>query len=69
LPPWKHQIKAVDRLLGNVHLQRERGGIYRAIARTLLRGNKQPVIVVDWSDFQLGRQCVMLTRWHFSVSG
>jgi hypothetical protein len=56
----KHQIKAVDRLLGNVHLQRERGGIYRAIARTLLRGNKQPVIVVDWSDFQLGRQCVML---------
>jgi len=56
----KHQIKAVDRLLGNEHLQRERIGIYRAIARTLLRGSRQPVIVVDWSDFQLGRACVML---------
>ncbi|MGC4066354.1 MAG: IS4 family transposase [Polyangiaceae bacterium] len=56
----KHQIKAVDRLLGNPHLQRERGGIYRAIARTMLHENGRPVIVVDWSDFQLGRQCVML---------
>ncbi len=56
----KHQIKAVDRLLGNEHLQRERCGIYRAIARTLLRGNRQPVFVVDWSDFQLGRTYVML---------
>ncbi len=28
----KHHIKAVDRLLGNKHLQRERDGIYRAIA-------------------------------------
>lgn len=56
----KHQIKAVDRLLGNQHLHRERFAIYRAIAQTLLRANRQPVIVVDWSDFQLGRQCVML---------
>lgn len=36
----KHQIKAVDRLLGNQQLQRERDGIYRAIAQTLLLGNK-----------------------------
>lgn len=56
----KHQIKAVDRLLGNAHLQRERDGIYRAIAATLLRGNNRPVIVVDWSDFELGRQWLML---------
>src|SRR5262245_51662698 len=49
----KHQIKAVDRLLGNQHLHRERDGIYRAIAQTLLWGNKRPVIVVDWSDFEL----------------
>ncbi len=56
----KHQIEAVDRLLGNQHLQRERGGVYRAIAQTLLHGNRRPVIVVDWSDFQHGRECVML---------
>ena len=56
----KHQIKTVDRLLGNQHLQRERDGIYRAIARTLLLGNKHPVIIVDWSDFELGRQWLML---------
>ena len=56
----KHQIKAVDRLLGNAHLQRERDGIYRAIAATLLFGNSRPVIIVDWSDFELGRQWLML---------
>jgi hypothetical protein len=56
----KHQIKAVDRLLGNRHLQRERDGIYRAIVQTLLLGSKRPVIVVDWADFELGRQWLML---------
>ena len=56
----KHHIKAVDRLLANRHLHRERNGIFRAIGRTLLAGNKRPVIVVDWSDFEHGRKCVML---------
>jgi len=56
----KHQIKAVDRLLGNTHLQRERDGIYRAITATLLLGNNRPVIIVDWSDFELDRQWLML---------
>jgi len=56
----KHQIKSVDRLLGNRHLHAERDGIYRAIAATLLLGNKRPVIIVDWSDFELGRQWLML---------
>lgn len=56
----KHQIKAVDRLLGNEHLHRERDGIYRAIAHTLLASCTRPVIIVDWSDFELGRQWQML---------
>jgi hypothetical protein len=56
----KHRIKAVDRLLGNRHLQRERDAIYRAIAAKLLAGNSRPVIVVDWSDFELGRKWLML---------
>jgi hypothetical protein len=56
----KHQIKAVDRLLGNQHLHGERDAIYAAIARTLLLGNLRPVVIVDWSDFELGRQWLML---------
>ena len=56
----KHQIKAVDRLLGNQHLHRERADIYRALARTLLAGTRRPLIIVDWSDFELDRQWVML---------
>ncbi len=45
----KHQIKAVDRLLGNQHLHRERDDIYSALARTLVAGTRRPLIIVDWS--------------------
>jgi hypothetical protein len=50
----KHHIKAVDRLLGNRHLQRECAAIYRAIAETLLSRVRNPVLAVDWSDFEYG---------------
>ena len=50
----KHHIKAVDRLLGNRHLHRECSGIYRAIAETLLSGVRNPLLAVDWSDFECG---------------
>jgi hypothetical protein len=43
----KHQIKSVDRLLGNRHLHSERDAIYAAIARTLLLGNLRPVVIVQ----------------------
>jgi DDE family transposase len=56
----KHHIKALDRLLGNQHLHKERDDIYRAIARSLLFRTKRPVIVVDWSDTEPGREWVML---------
>jgi hypothetical protein len=56
----KHHIKAADRLLGNRHLHRERNGIYRAMARTVLAGIRRPVIVVDWSDADAGQQWCML---------
>ena len=50
----KHHIKAVDRLLGNEHLQRETTAVYRAVTRTLLAGVTRPVLTVDWSDFECG---------------
>jgi hypothetical protein len=56
----KHQIKAVDRLLGNDHLHRERHNIYRALAKTVLRKLSRPTIVVDWADCELERQLLII---------
>src|SRR5690606_35259430 len=56
----KHHIKAADRLLSNRHLNAERDGIYRAIARTLVHGVKRPVIIVDWSDLEPRRRWLVL---------
>jgi hypothetical protein len=56
----KHQIKAADRLLGNVHLYRERRKIYGALAQTVLAGIRRPVILVDWSDTNPGQRWYLL---------
>ena len=56
----KHHIKAVDRLLGNRHLHRERHGVYRALARTVLGGVARPVILVDWADSALEHKQLIL---------
>lgn len=56
----KHHIKAVDRLLGNVHLHRERIEVYRAMADTLLAHIARPLIVVDWADCELERELLIL---------
>ena len=56
----KHHIKAVDRLLGNRHLQQERHGIYAALARTVLSGIARPLIIVDWADCELERKMLIL---------
>lgn len=45
----KHNIKKVDRLLGNIHLQKERIYFYQWMTRVVLSKEKQPVILVDWS--------------------
>jgi len=56
----KHQIKAADRLLGNVHLYRERQRIYRVMTQTVLAGIRRPVILVDWSDSDPGQRWYLL---------
>jgi hypothetical protein len=45
----KHQIKAIDRLLGNRRLHAEQLDIYRAVTRLLLAPYSRPVILVDWT--------------------
>ena len=46
----KHNIKRIDRLLGNHGLYQERMGIYRWHARFLCGVNPMPIILIDWSD-------------------
>lgn len=50
----KAAIKRIDRLLGNSHLHRERLGVYRALAQSLLRNREQPVLVLDWTAVSPG---------------
>jgi len=46
----KHEIKRVDRLLGNPKMTVDRRSLFLAIARRLLRGAERPVILVDWTQ-------------------
>lgn len=45
----KHNIKRVDRLLGNKNLRKESSVFYRAIAALVIGGQKRPVIAIDWT--------------------
>lgn len=46
----KHNIKRIDRLLGNTHLHRERKDIYKALVHRLVGQQSMPIILVDWSQ-------------------
>jgi hypothetical protein len=50
----RHAIKRCDRLLGNRHLHRERRELFRGLAAKVLKGNRSPVLVLDWT--QIGEQ-------------
>ena len=57
----KHNIKRVDRLASNPHLQCERLSLYRALCHRLCQHLPQPVIIIDWSDI-IQQQRLMLIR-------
>ena len=46
----KHEIKRVDRLLGNPKMAGDRLFLFLAIAHRVLRGAERPVILVDWTQ-------------------
>jgi len=46
----KHEIKKVDRLLGNPKMTGDRLFLFHAIAHRLLRGAERPVILIDWTQ-------------------
>lgn len=60
----KHNIKRMDRLLGNKQLYAERESIYAALIKLVIGSNQRPIILVDWSElswdgkFQLLRAAV-----------
>jgi len=56
----KHNIKRIDRLLGNSALRTELPGLYEALVRQCLEGMSMPLIVVDWSDLSPDRQWQLL---------
>lgn len=45
----KKNIKCIDRLFGNKNLHKKKAVFYQSMTRFLLDGNKQPLIIVDWS--------------------
>ena len=56
----KHNIKRIDRLLGNDLLHTEISKLYEALVRQCLNGISMPLIVIDWSDLTSDRQRQLL---------
>lgn len=46
----KHEIKRVDRLLGNPKMRGDRLFLFLAVAHRLLRGAHGPAILIDWTQ-------------------
>lgn len=54
----KHNIKRIDRLLGNGRLHAERTAMYAVVTQWLLAKVMHPIVLVDWSDLTPDHQ------WH-----
>ena len=67
-PRPKHDVKRIDRLLGNRHLAAERFDLYQALARHVVGALAEPLIIVDWSDLTADRRWQLL-RAAFPLGG
>ena len=56
----KHNIKRIDRLLGNSALHAELPRLYEVLIRQCLEGMPMPLIVIDWSDLTPDRKWQLL---------
>ncbi len=65
----KHNIKRIDRLLGNRHLHKERLAVYRWHASFICSGNTMPIVLVDWSDIREQKRLMVLRKLqsHYTV--
>jgi len=64
----KHNIKCMDRLLSNTHLQNERTHIYHTLCHRLCSTLSRPIILVDWSDI-VEQKRLMLIRAALVLDG
>lgn len=64
----KHNIKCMDRLLSNSHLQREKTAIYRSLCQRICGALGRPVILIDWSDI-VEQKRLMLIRAALVIDG
>jgi len=64
----KHDIKRMDRLIGNPHLHTERNEIYRYLTEQLIGTQKHPVLIVDWSPIP-GKALFQLLRVSIPMGG
>jgi hypothetical protein len=64
----KHNIKRIDRLLGNSVLHTEMPRLYEALVRQCLEGMSTPLIVIDWSDLTADRKW-QLIRASVAIEG
>jgi hypothetical protein len=64
----KHDIKRMDRLIGNVKLHNERQLLYRYLAHQLIGQQKHPVLLADWSPIP-GKDIFQLLRISIPMGG
>ena len=64
----KHNIKRADRLLSNPHLYQEHTKIYHTMTQRMIGHIVRPIILIDWSDLDGGRNHFLL-RGAVSLAG
>jgi len=64
----KHDIKRMDRIVGNQHLHAERKIIYKYMSDQLIGGKKHPILIVDWSPIP-GNELFQLHRVSIPMGG
>ncbi len=64
----KHDIKRMDRLIGNSKLHQERPVIYKMMADYLIGKEVNPLLIVDWSPIQ-GQSLFQLLRVSIPMGG
>ena len=64
----KHDIKRMDRLVGNKHLHNERKEIYQYLATQLIGPQKHPILIADWSSIP-GNKIFQLLRISIPMGG
>ncbi len=64
----KHDIKRMDRLIGNQHLHAERQAVYQCLITQLIGQQKHPILIADWSPIP-GNEIFQLHRISIPMGG